>query len=96
MAADMAMMSKVTWQSHVMWQVTSAAHLTSGWAQFRVGHQIGPNFNPFIRIVITALYTKTVRPFTTASNQIQYHMIYIEKHLKIYMQVTFILHQKQH
>jgi len=22
--------------------------------------------------------------------------IYIEKHLKIYMQVTFILHQKQH
>jgi len=98
MAADMAMMWTVTWQSYVMWQVTSAAQPTSGWAQFRVGHQIGPNFNPFIRIVITAqnIYTKIVRPFTTASNQIQYRMIYIEKHLKIYMQVTFILHQKQH
>ena len=98
MAADMAMMWTVTWQLHVMWQVTSTAQPTSGWAQFRVGHQIGPNFNPFIRIVITAqnIYTKIVRPFTTASNQIQYRMIYIEKHLKIYMQVTFILHQKQH
>ena len=60
--------------------------------------KMGLIFNPFIRIVITAqnIYTKIVRPFTTASNQIQYRMIYIEKHLKIYMQVTFILHQKQH
>ena len=73
-AADMGVMWKVMWQSHVTWQMTLASQPTSGWAQFRVGHQIGPNFNPLIRIVITVqnIYTKIARPFTTVSNQIQY------------------------
>ena len=51
MAADMAMTWEVglTWQStwQVTWRVTIAAHPMSRWAQFRVGHKIRPDFQPF-------------------------------------------------
>ena len=49
-----AMMTcKLTWSMtwllpwHMTWRVTSAAQPMSGWAQFKVGHQIGPDFQPF-------------------------------------------------
>jgi len=71
MAADMAMMWTVTWQSHVTWQQQHSPQVdgpNSEWAT-----KLDLIFNPFIRIVITAQNTyQIVRPFPTASNQIQY------------------------
>ena len=95
MAADMAMMWKVTWQSHVTWQQQHSPQVdgpNSEWAT-----KLDLIFNPFIRIVITA--QNTYQNCKTISHSIKSNTIsriYIEKHLKIegYIHI-FILHQKQ-